>query len=275
MHRLAVGGAAAIRSTLCHPGRIPGESSRWNLPQQCVQRCRRLAVHRRRRMAVGVERDRDGGVAEHLRDELRMDTLAEHQRRARMSSVMRSDHRDVGPLEQSVPARVDGRDGERPSVWTREDEPIESDDIRPSAAGGRARLACVRRRGGNDHPRLLHKRWQVRAVVCDPSWWMQTMETLASEGLPMVEFRPSSSRMVGASERFYQAIADGHLTHSGDIRLTRHIANAVLRMTPSGPRVVKETKMSGRHIDLAVAAILALDQAAMAAPGPEVLIAWG
>jgi phage terminase large subunit-like protein len=118
-------------------------------------------------------------------------------------------------------------------------------------------------------------RWQVRAVVCDPSWWAQTMQTLAAEGLPMVEFRPSSSRMITASERFYQAIADGELTHSGDLRLTRHVANAVLRMTPSGPRVVKETKMSGRHIDLAIAAILAFDQAAQVTPKTEPWFAFG
>ncbi len=81
--------------------------------------------------------------------------------------------------------------------------------------------------------------------------------------------------MVSASERFYQAIADGELTHSGDLRLTRHVANAVLRMTPIGAARGQGDEDSGRHIDLAIAAILAFDQAAQVAPEREVLIAFG
>ncbi len=116
--------------------------------------------------------------------------------------------------------------------------------------------------------------YQVRAIVADPSWWAQTMQTLAGEGLPVVEFRPNSSRMITASERFYKAICDGDLSHSGERDLTRHISNAVLRMTPSGPRVMKESKQSTRHVDLAIAAILAYDQAAQVAPERTPLIAF-
>jgi len=123
--------------------------------------------------------------------------------------------------------------------------------------------------------RACCERWQVRAVVCDPSWWAQTMETLAAEGLPMVEFRPSSSRMVSSTERFYKAIVNGDLTHSGELDLTRHVANAVLKMTPSGPRVMKESKQSTRHVDLAIAAILAFDQAAQVTPEAEPWVSWG
>ena len=101
------------------------------------------------------------------------------------------------------------------------------------------------------------------------------METLAAEGLSVVEFRPSSSRMVGASERLYKAIVNGDLTHSGELDLTRHISNAVLKMTPSGPRVMKESKQSTRHVDLAIAAILAFDQAAQVTPERVPLVAWG
>jgi hypothetical protein len=49
--------------------------------EQGVQRVRSFAMHGRSSVGVEVERDRHGGVAEHLRDELRVDALAEHERR--------------------------------------------------------------------------------------------------------------------------------------------------------------------------------------------------
>jgi phage terminase large subunit-like protein len=118
------------------------------------------------------------------------------------------------------------------------------------------------------------RRYRVRAAAADPSWWMQTLETLAAEGVPVVEFRPSSSRMVGSTERFYKAIVDGDLTHSGELDLTRHVLNCTLKMTPSGPRVMKESKQSTRHVDLAIAAVLAFDQAALVTPETVPLVAW-
>lgn len=51
------------------------------------------------------------------------------------------------------------------------------------------------------------------------------------------------------------------LTHSGDARLTRHIDAAVLKIESRGQRLVKESKHSGRRIDLAVAAVMAFDRA--------------
>ena len=67
--------------------------------------------------------------------------------------------------------------------------------------------------------------------------------------------------MVPATTRFAEAIISGTLTHSGDARLTRHISNVVLRMTASGPRIQKEHLSSPRHIDLAVASVMAYDRA--------------
>jgi hypothetical protein len=51
------------------------------------------------------------------------------------------------------------------------------------------------------------------------------------------------------------------LTHSGDPGLARQI-DCVLRVDARGSRLAKETRNSPRTIDLAVAAVMALDRAA-------------
>jgi phage terminase large subunit-like protein len=108
--------------------------------------------------------------------------------------------------------------------------------------------------------RTACKRWQVVEIACDPNRWQRSMQVLQAEELPVLAY-PQGSLMVPATTRFGEAIINRTLTHSGDSRLTRHISNVVLRMTPSGPRIQKEHKSSPRHIDLAVAAVMAYDRA--------------
>lgn len=110
--------------------------------------------------------------------------------------------------------------------------------------------------------RLACRRWTVVEVVCDPFRWRHTMELLEEEGLPMVEFPQTPTRLVPATQRFYQAVINRQLTHSGDTRLARHVENCVLRTDNRGGRVEKESKNSDRKIDLAVASIWAFDRAA-------------
>jgi phage terminase large subunit-like protein len=43
--------------------------------------------------------------------------------------------------------------------------------------------------------------------------------------------------------------------------LERHVASAVIRQDNRGARLAKESKSSGRRIDAAVAAVMALDRA--------------
>jgi hypothetical protein len=58
--------------------------------------------------------------------------------------------------------------------------------------------------------------------------------------------------MTPATARFYEAVVNGQLTHSGDSRLARHIGNAVLREDARGARLAKERRDSPRRIDAAV-----------------------
>jgi phage terminase large subunit-like protein len=105
------------------------------------------------------------------------------------------------------------------------------------------------------------RRWRVREIACDPFRWARSMEILNDEGLPVAEFPQSPSRMTPATTRFAEAVMNGGLTHSGDPRLARHIGNAVLKTDSRGQRIAKEHKHSSRKIDLAVAAVMALDRA--------------
>lgn len=112
-----------------------------------------------------------------------------------------------------------------------------------------------------DEIRSACKKWKVREVVCDPSRWAMPLQTLAAERLPMVEFPQSPARMMPATSRFYDAVMNKAMTHSGNVDLARHVSNAILKTDSRGSRLSKETKGSPRKIDLAVAAVMAFDRA--------------
>jgi phage terminase large subunit-like protein len=106
------------------------------------------------------------------------------------------------------------------------------------------------------------RRWRVREIAADPFRWARSLQLLEGEGLPVLEYPQSPGRMTPATARFYEAVVNGALTHSGDTRLARHVSNAVLREDARGARLAKERKDSPRRIDAAVAAVMAHDRAA-------------
>lgn len=112
-----------------------------------------------------------------------------------------------------------------------------------------------------DAIRQACRRWQVIELACDPFRWARTYQVLEGEGLPVVEFPQSPSRMTPATTRFYEAVTNRSITHSGNAQLARHIGNAVLKADSRGTRIYKEHKHSQRRIDLAVAAVMAVDRA--------------
>jgi phage terminase large subunit-like protein len=108
----------------------------------------------------------------------------------------------------------------------------------------------------------LCKQYAVREVACDPYRWQRSMQVLQELGIPVVEYLTTSpARMVRASTIFSDYVRDEMLEHDGDPDLARHIANAKLKTDYKGPRIVKEYSSSIRHIDLAIAAVVALDRA--------------
>lgn len=104
--------------------------------------------------------------------------------------------------------------------------------------------------------------YKVREVACDPFRWQRSMEVMADNGIPIVEWPTTSARrMVPACTSFYDAVMEQRLTHDGDPLLARHLSNAVIKIDNIGPRIVKENRASSRRIDAAVAAVVAYDRA--------------
>jgi phage terminase large subunit-like protein len=116
------------------------------------------------------------------------------------------------------------------------------------------------------------RRWNVLEVTADPYRWTRTLQVLQDERIPVSEFPQSPSRMTPATTALYEAVTNGAVTHDGDQRLARHVANAVLKADSRGTRLVKEHKDSRRRIDLAVAAVMAHDRARALASRPRAAI---
>lgn len=112
-------------------------------------------------------------------------------------------------------------------------------------------------------------RWTVRRMACDPFGWrseIEAWEGAYGEGV-VVEWPSNSLPRIGpACDRFYQAVMEGSLTHDGDHSLARHMAHAHTKATTFGDVLVKDRRGSPRKIDLAVAAVMALDVAATCPP---------
>jgi phage terminase large subunit-like protein len=108
--------------------------------------------------------------------------------------------------------------------------------------------------------------WRVREIAADPYLWRSDLEGLRDEGLPVVEFKQSGPAMIAACQRVFELVSGGVLTHDGDSDIARHVANAVTKTDARGTRITKANRHSDRHIDLAVAMVMAVDRAATYKP---------
>ncbi len=105
----------------------------------------------------------------------------------------------------------------------------------------------------------------IQMFVDPPYWGAEIAEWDQLWPRRVVEFPTfSPANMSPACTSFYAAVMDARLTHDGDARLTRHIANCVVKDSPRGQYVTKQDKDSPAKIDAAVAAILAFQGAAVA-----------
>ena len=113
--------------------------------------------------------------------------------------------------------------------------------------------------------------YNVREVSCDEWIWQDALEELADEGLPVVAFPQTLSRMSPATQRFYELVITQKIRHFGDPRLARHLGNAQLKTDSRGSRLQKDARNSPRKIDLAVGAVMATDRAGfwLTEPGPD------
>jgi phage terminase large subunit-like protein len=65
--------------------------------------------------------------------------------------------------------------------------------------------------------------------------------------------------MSAACDRFYGQVVNKTLSHDADARLAQHLANAIVKETPQGALITKDRRGSKRKIDLAIAAVLAME----------------
>ena len=113
-----------------------------------------------------------------------------------------------------------------------------------------------------DAIREAAKTYQVVEVVADPFRLSRTLQVLESEGLPVVEFPHSVSRLTRATSDVLQAANNGEISHSGDPRLAAHVAAAVLTEDARGVRLEKGSRRrSARKIDLAACLVMAHSRA--------------
>jgi phage terminase large subunit-like protein len=148
-------------------------------------------------------------------------------------------------VSTGTPARV-----ELVAIWERDDSTPEGWKVDKVAVENAIRRAC--------------QRWQVAEIAADEAWYHGMLERLLDEGFPIVKFPQTAARMAPATTKLFDAVAEQRITHNGDPRLARHITNAVAKVEARGVRLVKEFRRSTKHIDAAIALVMAFERSTQA-----------
>lgn len=108
------------------------------------------------------------------------------------------------------------------------------------------------------------RRFDARGLAFDPPRWGGLMAELQREGLDtmIVEWATAApARISPAWLNFRDAIMEQRLSHDGDLRLARHIANMTIKSDRLGRRPVRDRNSPRSFIDAGIAAIMAHDRA--------------
>lgn len=114
--------------------------------------------------------------------------------------------------------------------------------------------------------------YDVVELAADPWGYRSELEAWAEQfgKRRVIEWNTANAqRMAPATDRMFQAVTSGSVTHDGEPRLAAHVSHAVAKSTSLGDLIVKDKKNSPRKIDAAVAAIVALDRAAFHSRKPK------
>jgi phage terminase large subunit-like protein len=113
--------------------------------------------------------------------------------------------------------------------------------------------------GGKVDGRFLKLRWDldVDCIVFDPARWLDVFRELDEQGIPVVEYPNTATRMVPATALFFDAVIGEDFTHDGNPALARHAANATTKLTSAG--VMLDKKNARSHIDAIVSAVFGYD----------------
>lgn len=125
------------------------------------------------------------------------------------------------------------------------------------------------------------ERFDVQECAVDPWGWRAEQQRWADRHgeTRVLEWNTADARrMAPATDRLFQAVQTGTVTHDGDARLAAHVAHCVAKSTALGDLVSKDKRHSPRKIDAAVAAIVAADRAAWHAahrrPSRKRVVSW-
>jgi len=129
--------------------------------------------------------------------------------------------------------------------------------------------------GVEAHLRELHNTYEVREFVYDPAFFERSAEALSDEGMNLVTFPQTASRMVPACGNAYEMIVAKKVAHDGSPTFTDQVLSAAQRMSDKGWTLSKGK--SKRKIDACIAMVMALDRATSKPenqPAPSVLDIW-
>jgi phage terminase large subunit-like protein len=107
--------------------------------------------------------------------------------------------------------------------------------------------------------REIHNSYEVREFVYDPAFFERSAEALSDEGMNLVTFPQSASRMIPACGNAYEMIVAKKVAHDGSPTFTDQVLSAAQRMSDKGWTLSKGK--SRRKIDSCIAMVMALDRA--------------
>lgn len=235
----------------------------WEAPEDCKVDDRKAWQISNPNLAEGLLDPDDLAVAVKQTSEMGM-------RRWRLNQWVRSQESwlPVGAWEQCV---SDLQFNSELPVWVGIDMALKHDTIAVCVAQPQADRCVVRSKiwqpemEGVDvvdverYLRELHNQFQVREFAFDPAYFQRSAEALSDDGLPMVEFPQSGSRMIPACGNAYEMIVNRKVAHDGSPTFTDQVMSAAQRMTDTGWRLSKGK--SKRKIDACIAMVMALDRA--------------
>lgn len=100
-------------------------------------------------------------------------------------------------------------------------------------------------------------KWNVLSVAYDPWRFERSAQTLADEGLLMIEHPMTNARMAPASERLHEAIMRGSIRHDGNAEFSAHVNAGVPTETERGWRLTK--RKAKDKIDALIALLMAYE----------------
>jgi phage terminase large subunit-like protein len=153
--------------------------------------------------------------------------------------------------------RKDGRVLSQAFIWERPINPANGQPVEDWKTPTGEVMALIRD---------LHSTYDVR-VGYDAWGIKESVETLESEGVVMVEVPQTNARMIPATEYLYELIVNETFAHDGDATYARHMRNAVTRVTPSGVRVDK--MKTRKPQDACIATIIAASELLQESPEEE------